>query len=80
MAGADEVDWTRAGLLSKVVAVYDPLGRAAPLIIQAKIKLSELGIKGLNWKDVVTGEDQAWWQRWFSTLIQLNSIRMPRNL
>ncbi|XP_045022777.1 uncharacterized protein LOC116935689 [Daphnia magna] len=79
VTGADEVEWTRAGLLSKVAAVYDPLGRAAPLIVKAKIKLRELGIKGLNWKDVVTGEDKAWWQRWFSTLKQLNSIRMPRN-
>ncbi|XP_045034626.1 uncharacterized protein LOC123475691 [Daphnia magna] len=77
VTGADEVEWTRAGLLSKVAAVYDPL---APLIVKAKIKLRELGIKGLNWKDVVTGEDKTWWQRWFSTLKQLNSIRMPRNL
>lgn len=80
VTGADEVEWTRAGLLSKVAAVYDPLGRAAPLIVKAKIKLRELGIKGLNWKDVVTGEDKSWWQRWFSTLKHLNSIRMPRNL
>ena len=80
VTGADKVEWTRAGLLSKVAAVYDPLGRAAPLIVKAKIKLRELGIKGLNWKDVVTGEDKSWWQRWFSTLKHLNSIRMPRNI
>ena len=80
VTGADDVEWTRAGLLSKVAAVYDPLGRAAPLIVKAKIKLRELGIKGLNWKDVVTGEDKSWWQRWFSTLKHLNSIRMPRNI
>jgi hypothetical protein len=59
VTGADEVEWTRAGLISKIAAVYDPLGRAAPLIVKAKIKLRELGIKSLNWKDVVTGEDKS---------------------
>lgn len=80
VAGADEVEWTRAPLLSKVLAVYDPLGRAAPLLVKAKIKLREYDMKGLNWKDAVTGEEKRGWQRWFSKLKQLNNIRMPRNL
>jgi hypothetical protein len=41
VTGADEDEWTRAGLISKMAAVYDPLGRAASLIVKAKIKLRE---------------------------------------
>ena len=80
VSGEEEVDWTRAGLLSKVASVYDPLGLAAPLMVKAKIKLRELGTKGMAWKDRVTGEDKRWWQRWFRTLTKLNNVRTARNL
>ena len=47
VAGAEDVEWTRVGLLSKVASIYDPLGRAAPALVKAKIKLRELARKAL---------------------------------
>jgi hypothetical protein len=49
-------------------------------MVKAKIKLRELGTKGLAWKGQVQGEDKQWWQRWFTTLVKLNDVRTPRNL
>ena len=73
-----ETVFTRIGIVSKVAAVYDPLGLATPLIVKAKIKIRELSIRGLDWSDEVTGDDQIWWESWFEALSNLNSFTIPR--
>ena len=35
----EEIEFTRAGIASKVASIFDPLGTAAPLIVKAKIRL-----------------------------------------
>lgn len=47
--GEDEVAYTRIGLTSKTVTVFDPLGFAAPLTVKAKIRLRELCMRGIGW-------------------------------
>ena len=80
VTGVEDLKWAHAGLLSKVASIYDPLGRAAPALVKAKIKLRELGTRGLNWNEAISDDDKEWWQTWFKTLEKLNDFLMPRNL
>ena len=80
VADVEEVSFTRRGLLSKIMGIFDPLGLASPVTIKAKIGLSELGVRGLDWDTVIPEEDQDWWKRWIQWLKQLNSIEIPRCL
>ncbi len=66
--------------VSKVAGVFDPLGTASPLIVKAKIRLRALYLKGLEWSDLITGDDEIWWRSWFLALEQLNTLKMPRCL
>ncbi|XP_057368275.1 uncharacterized protein LOC130689291 [Daphnia carinata] len=73
-------EYTRISLTSKVASVFDPLGIAAPFVVKAKIRLQELGIKGLNWSDPVDENDRAWWDSWFTSLRELVRVSIPRCL
>ncbi|XP_046632671.1 uncharacterized protein LOC124312218 [Daphnia pulicaria] len=72
--------FSRVDLVSKVASVFDPLGTASPFIVKAKIRLRILGLKGLGWTDLITGDDEIWWRKWFLSLEQLNTMKMPRCL
>ncbi|XP_045027086.1 uncharacterized protein LOC123470616 [Daphnia magna] len=80
--GADDAERrsTRAGLLSKVAGLFDPLGAAAPMTVKAKIRLRHLGVKGLRWEDAVTGLDREWWENYFDTIEQLRTVEFSRCL
>ncbi|XP_057376189.1 uncharacterized protein LOC130697275 [Daphnia carinata] len=78
--GLEDIQYTRVGLISKVASVFDPLGTASPLIVKAKIRLRELGIKGLDWTDSVDEEDKIWWQSWFQMLSKLTEVALDRCL
>ena len=74
------VIYTRVGLLSQVAGLFDPLGTAAPMTVKAKIKLRELGVRGLQWNDPVIGEERSWWEEYFTRIEKLKSIWFPRCL
>ena len=80
VTGLNEVSYTRVGLASKVASLFDPQGTAAPMTVKGKIRLRELGTKGLDWSDQVVGEDKRWWEQWFNTLGQLKHVEIPRCL
>ena len=80
VADVEEVSFTRRGLLSKIMGIFDPLGLASPVTIKAMIGLSELGVRGLDWDTVIPEEDQEWWKRSIQWLKQLDSIEIPRCL
>ena len=40
----------------------------------AKIKLRELGVKSLNWKDPVSVDDKTWWCHYFQEIEKLRMI------
>jgi hypothetical protein len=48
-----EVIFTRVGLASMVAGQFDPQGTAAPMTIKGKIRLRELGVRGLDWTESV---------------------------
>jgi hypothetical protein len=74
------VTYTRVGLLAQVAGLFDPLGTAAPMTIKAKIKLRELGVKGLQWDDPVVGEEKAWWELYFEKIERLKEVEVDRCL
>lgn len=75
----EDVVYTRVGLVSKVASLFDRQGMVAPLVVKAKIKLRELGTRGLQWNDPVNEEDRNWWGNWLS-LQQLDAVEVPRCL
>ncbi|XP_046459823.1 uncharacterized protein LOC124206177 [Daphnia pulex] len=74
------VNYTRVGLLAQVAGLFDPLGTAAPMTVKAKIKLRELGVKGLQWEDPVVGDEKEWWEEYFQKIGRLKEIELPRCL
>lgn len=50
------------------------------LTVKAKIKLRELGVRGLNWDDPVTGNDRQWWEQYFCRIDGLKEVEIPRCL
>lgn len=48
--------------------------------MKAKIRLRELGVKGLKWSDPATGEDLSWWTQWVASLEQLAKLEVLRCL
>ena len=55
-----DITFTRRGLLSKLASVFDPLGLAAPVTVQAKIKLKILGLGGLHWDAEIPEAEKTW--------------------
>ena len=75
-----EEEYTRVSLTSKVATVFDPLGLAAPLIVKAKVRLRELGVKGLRWSDPADETDRFWWESWFAYMRELIHVSIERCL
>ena len=78
--GSDSVDYTRVGLVSKTAGIFDPIGLAAPVTVKAKIRLRELGFRGLKWSDAVVNDEFEWWKSWVASLRQLADLEVPRCL
>ena len=70
--------FTRRGILSTVSSIYDPLGFAAPFLLQGKKILQELCKGKVEWDDPVPEELRARWDRWRSELSLLEGMKIPR--
>lgn len=57
VSSADDVQYTRVSVLSKLASQYDPLGTAGPIIVKVKIKARTHCTKGLGWTDPLDDED-----------------------
>ena len=68
----------RLGILSTVSSIYDPLGFAAPFLLQGKKILQELCKEKVEWDDPVPEELRARWDRWRSELTLLEGMKIPR--
>ena len=82
-----ERPFTRRGVLSVINSVYDPLGLAAPVVINGKQLLQKLVVMGkktgsqsvpLGWDDPLPEKLMNQWQRWKEDLINLESVSVPR--
>ena len=78
--------FTRRGVLAVVNSVYDPLGLAAPAILEGRKLLQNLvamgkhvnGEKALGWDDPLPEELALRWTNWKDCLKDLESVSVPR--
>ena len=66
-------------VLSWFSRIFDPLGLAAPYIMQAKYLFQELWKLGLQWDDEIPHEYQTQFMRWVDGLEALGQWKIPRN-
>ena len=71
---------TKRRILSKLAAIFDPIGVAAVIVIKSKITLQELWQLGLNWDDEVSGASKQNWIRIFEEIAKLNDVKFERCL
>lgn len=69
---------TRRGILSTTSSIYDPLGFAAPLLLNGKKILQELCRGQVDWDDEVPEDIKARWMKWRSELRALQELLVPR--
>ena len=69
---------TRRGILSTVSSIYDPLGLAAPLLLEGKKILQELCRGKTDWDDPVPESIRMMWQKWRKELHVLEQLSIPR--
>ncbi|XP_077369860.1 uncharacterized protein LOC144014155 [Festucalex cinctus] len=74
-----EKPFTRRGILATVNSLFDPLGLAAPVIIQGKFLLRELTSGDvLDWDSPLPDEKKSEWKVWESSLQSLSNVKIPR--
>ena len=82
-----EKPFTRRGVLSIVNSVYDPLGFAAPVMLEGRKILQQLVLMGerraenktpLAWDDPLPTVMMNRWTRWRDSLVELQHLSVPR--
>lgn len=69
---------TRRGILSIISSVYDPLGFAAPFVLQAKLILQDLCRRKLDWDEKIPVDSLKRWQAWLEELPNLGQLTVDR--
>ena len=63
---------TKRSVLSRVAAVYDPLGILAPFVVRAKIGIQMCWRSGVGWDDPLPDTLATSWRIWIEELKQLD--------
>ena len=71
---------TRRSVLAQVMALYDPLGLVCPFTLIGKLYLRETWSRRLGWDDPLPDDLHAKWKQFFTTLFQLERLKLPRCL
>lgn len=77
---------TRRMILSQIASLYDPLGFAVPVILQAKMMMrsmitrSHSGDKGIDWIDPLDTSMVNKWKQFFVNLYELEELTFRRTL
>lgn len=71
--------YTRRGVLSMINSVFDPIGFAAPVVIQGKLLLREMlsSSKSVDWDDPLPESLMARWNKWVTSLTDLGIVLSP---
>ena len=69
---------TKRGILSATSSVFDPLGLAAPYVINAKLIIQELWRRQVKWDDELPNDILKKWQSWKEGLKTSRAITIPR--
>ena len=59
-------------------SIYDPLGFAAPFLLQGKRILQDLCKEKVEWDDPIPDELRARWEKWRSELVLLEEMKIRR--
>lgn len=78
LVSTDTKPFTRRGVLSTVNSLYDPLGFAAPIIMQGKALLRELSADERDWDTPLPSEKEEVWVAWKDSLRALEDLEIPR--
>ncbi|XP_049886864.1 uncharacterized protein LOC126381435 [Pectinophora gossypiella] len=71
---------TKREMLSIISQVFDPMGLLAPSIIQMKMLLQRLWLKGISWDERLPNDIQIIWIEFVKSLSYLNDLRIPRRV
>ncbi|XP_022824611.1 uncharacterized protein LOC111355114 [Spodoptera litura] len=69
---------TKRQILSTISQIFDPIGLVVPCIVEAKILMQRLWLKGCSWDEPVSEEFQNIWSDFLNTLPLLNQFKIPR--
>ncbi|XP_033741833.1 uncharacterized protein LOC117328413 [Pecten maximus] len=74
----DDKPYTRRGILGTVNGLYDPLGFAAPVILEGKLLFRDLISSPVDWDDPLPEVRRCDWELWNKSLKELNDCQVPR--
>ena len=72
-----DVSTTRRGVLSTISSIYDPLGIAAPYLLEGKQILQQICAEK-GWDDPLSDGQVCLWNRWIENITKLEKIRVDR--
>ena len=55
---------TKQGILCRLAGLYEPLGRASPFIVCAKVMLQRTWVQGLDWDALLPSDMAAEYAQW----------------
>ena len=67
---------TRRGILASISSIYDPLGLAAPFLLQGKQILQDLCKNQAAWDEMVPDDIKARWEKWRGELHALAELKI----
>ncbi len=71
-------NWTRRGVLSTVLSIYDPLRLASPMILSAKKIFQEACQAKLPWDEALPKELSIRWLIWITEVPNIAVFEVPR--
>lgn len=71
---------TKRFIMSQSLRIFDPLGLLSPCIIQSKILIQRLWIKGIDWDQSVPDDIQEGWNEISKNLPLLADLHIPRKV
>ena len=72
--------FTRRGLLSFIMSVFDPLGMISPYLLPLKLLLQRLTKSGLGWDADIPEGEKLYWEKFAGAFHKLGTIVIPRSL
>lgn len=75
---ADQVKpYTRHGVLSTINSLFDPLGFAAPVVLQGRLLLRVLTTGSCDWDAPLPDKKYKEWKVWRDSLKELECVKIP---
>ncbi|XP_062702228.1 uncharacterized protein LOC134285471 [Aedes albopictus] len=69
---------TKREVLRTLMAIFDPLGLLANLLIFLKVLLQEIWRSGIGWDDEIPEKLNKKWEIWLQVLPSVQNVRVPR--